>query len=143
MATNTNTITVAGNLTRDPELRFTSGGKAVCSFSIAVSKSRKDPNGDWKEQTSFFSITCWDRLAENVAASLTKGAAAFVVGRLEQREYDGKDGNKVKTVEIVADEVGASLRFATATLDRNERSTETYAPRATKTEATYGEEEPF
>ncbi len=87
------TVTIVGNLTRDPELRFTAGGKGVASFGVAVNR-RYQVNGEWQEKTSFFNVTAWDQLGENAAASLTKGARIIVSGRLEQREYETKEGEK-------------------------------------------------
>ena len=111
-----NTVTLVGNLTRDPELRFTQGGRAVASFGIAVNR-RYQVNGEWQEQTSFFNVVAWGQLGENAAASLTKGARIIVSGRLEQREYQTQQGEKRTVVEINADEVGPSLRFATAQVE--------------------------
>ncbi len=114
------TVTLVGNLTRDPELRFTAGGRAVATIGIAVSR-RYQVNNEWQEQTSFFNIVCWGSLGENAAASLAKGARIVVTGRLEQRSYETQDGEKRSVVEVVADEIGPSLRWATAQIDRNER----------------------
>ncbi len=114
------TVTIVGNLTRDPELRFTAGGKGVASFGVAVGR-RFQQNGEWQEKTSFFNVTAWDTLGENVAASLTKGTRVLVTGRLEQREYETKEGEKRNVVEIVADEVGPSLRWARAEVERISR----------------------
>ena len=111
------TVTIVGNLTRDPELRFTAGGKGVASFGVAVGR-RFQQNGEWQEKTSFFNVTAWDTLGENVAASLTKGTRVLVTGRLEQREYETKEGEKRNVVEIVADEIGPSLRWARAEVER-------------------------
>ena len=111
------TVTIVGNLTRDPELRFTAGGKGVASFGVAVGR-RYQQNGEWQEKTSFFNVTAWDTLGENVAASLTKGTRVLVTGRLEQREYETKEGEKRNVVEIVADEIGPSLRWARAEVER-------------------------
>jgi len=86
-----NTVTLVGNITRDPELRFTQGGRAVASFGIAVNR-RYQVNGEWQEQTSFFNVVAWGQLGENAAASLTKGARVIVNGRLEQREYQTQQG---------------------------------------------------
>ena len=116
-----NTITLVGNLTRDPELRYTTGGRGVASFGLAVNR-RYQVNGEWQEQTSFFNVTCWAELGENVAASLTKGGRAIVTGRLEQRSWETQEGEKRSVVEVVADEVGPSLRWAQAQIERNERS---------------------
>ena len=116
-----NTITLVGNLTKDPELRFTTAGKGVTSFGLAVNR-RYQVNGEWQEKVSFFNVTVWDQLGENVAASLGKGARVIVTGRLEQRDYETQAGEKRSIVEIVADEVGPSLRWARATVERTQRS---------------------
>ena len=112
-----NTVTLVGNLTRDPELRFTTGGRGVASFGIAVSR-RYQVNGEWQEQTSYFNITAWGQLGENAAATLAKGSRVIVTGRLEQREYTTRDGDKRTAIEVVADELGPSLRWATAQVER-------------------------
>jgi single-strand DNA-binding protein len=117
-----NTVTVVGNITRDPELRFTAGGKGIASFGLAVNR-RYQVNGEWQEKVSFFNISAWDQLGENVASSLTKGSRVIVTGRLEQREYETQQGEKRNVVEIVADEVGPSLRWATASVERTQRTT--------------------
>ena len=117
----TNSITLIGNLTRDPELRFTTGGRGVASFGLAVNR-RYQQNGEWQEQTSFFNVVCWGDLGENAATSLTKGARAIVTGRLEQRSWETAEGEKRSVVEVIADEVGPSLRWATAQIERTERS---------------------
>ena len=111
------TVTIVGNITRDPELRFTAGGKGIASFGLAVNR-RWQQNGEWQEKVSFFNITAWDTLGENIAASLTKGTRVIVTGRLEQREYETKEGEKRNVVEIVADEIGPSLRWARAEVER-------------------------
>lgn len=114
------TVTVAGNATRDPELRYTAGGQPVASFGVAVNRRWQNrQTNEWEEQVSFFDVTCWGALGENVAETVTKGARVVVVGRLEQRSWDTQDGEKRSKIEIVADEVGPSLRWATATIDRN------------------------
>ena len=111
------TITIAGNLTRDPELRFTQGGRAVANFAVAVGR-RYQVNGEWREDTSYFDVIAWGSLGENAAASLNKGNRVIVTGRLEQRRYEDRDGNKRTAVEIVAEEMGPSMRWARATLER-------------------------
>lgn len=116
-----NTVTLVGNLTRDPELRFTTGGRGVASFGLAVSR-RYQQNGEWQEQTSYFNIVAWGQMGENAAATLTKGMRVVVTGRLEQREYETQQGEKRNVVEIVADEIGPSLRWATATVERTQRA---------------------
>ena len=112
-----NTITLVGNLTRDPELRFTTGGRGQASFGLAVSR-RYQVNNEWQEQTSFFNIVAWGTLGENAAASLGKGTRVIVTGRLEQRQYETKEGEKRSVVEIIADEIGPSLRWARADVER-------------------------
>ena len=147
------TVTLVGNLTRDPELRFTQGGRAVATIGIAVSR-RYQVNNEWQEQTSFFNIICWGSLGENAAATLAKGTRILVTGRLEQRSYETQDGDKRSVVEVVADEIGPSLRWATAQVDRNDRRSADGAPvpagasaaatsRPQPTEPAYGDEEPF
>jgi single-strand DNA-binding protein len=119
---NGNTVELVGNITRDPELRFTSGGTAVATFGLAVNRRwRNQQSNEWEEQTSFFDIVCWRELAENVSESLTRGARVMVVGRLEQRSWETPEGDKRSKVEVVADEVGPSLRWATAEITKTER----------------------
>ncbi|MEX2628013.1 MAG: single-stranded DNA-binding protein [Ilumatobacteraceae bacterium] len=121
MATNSNSITLVGNLTRDPELRYTQGGRAVANFGMAVNR-RYQVNGEWQEETSFFNVVAWAELGENAAASLSKGSRMIVFGRLQQREYENREGEKRSMVEVVADDIGPSLRWAQATVERSERS---------------------
>lgn len=138
-----NTVTLTGTLGRDPELRYTTGGRGVASFSLAVER-RYQRNGEWEKETSWFNVTCWGDLGENVAASLSKGSRAIVTGRLEQRSYDDKEGQKRSVIEVVADEVGPSLRWATAQVERTERDAAPSgrsAPR--QPDPIYGDEEPF
>lgn len=115
-----NTVTLVGNLTRDPELRFTTGGRGVAQFGLAVNR-RYQQNGEWQDQTSYFNIVAWGTLGENVAATLTKGMRVIVSGRLEQREYQTREGDKRTAIEINADEIGPSLRWATASVERTPR----------------------
>ena len=116
------TVTIIGNLTRDPEIRYTTGGAAKASFGVAVSRRWQNrQSNEWEEQTSFFNVVCWREMAENVSESLGKGSRVVVSGRLEQRSWETENGEKRSVVEIVADEVGPSLRWATATVTRNER----------------------
>lgn len=116
-----NTVTVTGNVTRDPELRYTQGGQSLASFGLAWN-NRYQRDGEWVEDVSFFDITCWGQLGENVAESITKGTRVVVNGRLDQRSWETQDGDKRSKVEITADEVSPSLRWATAQVTRNERS---------------------
>ncbi|GDX28590.1 hypothetical protein LBMAG13_10150 [Actinomycetes bacterium] len=115
-----NNITLVGNLTRDPELRFTATGRGVASFGIAVGR-RYQVNGEWKEDTSYFNVTAWGQLGENASATLSKGMRCVVSGRLEQREYNNREGEKRSAIEVVADEIGPSLKWATAQVERNPR----------------------
>jgi len=88
-----NSVTLVGNLTKDPELRYTATGRGVASFGLAVNR-RYQQNGEWQEQVSFFNVVAWGDLGENAAASLNKGNRIVVTGRLEQRSYDTKEGEK-------------------------------------------------
>jgi single-strand DNA-binding protein len=115
-------VTIVGNLTRDPELRFTPAGAPVTTFGVAVNRRWQNRDSQqWEESTSFFNVTCWRDLAQNVSESLEKGSRVLVSGRLDQRSWETQDGERRSVVEIVADEVGPSLRWATATVNRNER----------------------
>jgi single-strand DNA-binding protein len=115
-------VTIVGNLTRDPELRFTPAGAPVTTFGVAVNRRWQNrDNQQWEESTSFFNVTCWRDLAQNVSESLEKGSRVMVSGRLDQRSWETQTGERRSVVEIVADEVGPSLRWATATVNRNER----------------------
>jgi single-strand DNA-binding protein len=116
------TVTIVGNLTRDPEIRYTTGGAAKASFGVAVSRRWQNRQSqEWEEKTSFFNVVCWREMAENVSESLGKGSRVVVTGRLEQRSWETENGEKRSVVEVVADEVGPSLRWATAQVTRNER----------------------
>lgn len=109
-------ITVVGNLTDDPELRFTSSGAAVANFTVASTPRFFDKNtNDWKDGDALF-LRCsiWRQAAENVAETLTKGARVIVQGRLKQRSYETRDGEKRTVYELDVDEVGPSLKYATA-----------------------------
>lgn len=115
-------ITIIGNLTRDPEMRFTPSGQPTASFGVAVNRRWMNrQTQEWDEATSFFDVVCWRDLAENVSESLGKGARVIVSGRLEQRSWETPDGEKRSKVEIVADEVGPSLRWATAQVTKADR----------------------
>ena len=116
-------VTIVGNLTDDPELRYTPNGAAVAKFRVAVNRRYKDQSGEWKDgDTSYFTVHAWRTLAENVAESLTRGANVIVVGRLQQRSWETQDGEKRTVIEIEADEVGPSLRWATAKVEKQGRS---------------------
>lgn len=117
-----NNITIVGNVTRDPELRFTPSGQATATFGIAVNRRWQNrQTNEWEEAVSFFNVVTWRELAENAAESLHKGTRVLVSGRLEQRSWETQDGEKKTVVDIVADEVGPSLKWASAQIVRNER----------------------
>ncbi len=117
-----NSVTLVGNITRDPELRFTPSGQANASFGLAVNRVWNDrQTNEKKEAVSFFDVVCWREMAENVSESLSKGARVVVTGRLEQRSWDGPDGDRRSKIEVIADEVGPSLRWATAEVRKNDR----------------------
>lgn len=124
MANNINQVIEVGNIVRTPELRFTPSGAQVATFGLAVNRSWKNQHtGEWDEEVSFFDVVCWRDLAENITESLDKGTRVVVIGRLEQRSWEGDHGEKRSKVQIVADEVAPSLRWATAAITKNERST--------------------
>lgn len=119
---NGNTVTLVGNITRDPELRFTNTGQATASFGLAVNRRWQNrQTQEWEEATSFFDVVCWREMAENAAESLGRGSRVIVTGRLEQRSWETPDGDKRTKVEVIADEVGPSIRWATAQVTKNER----------------------
>jgi single-strand DNA-binding protein len=142
-----NTVTLAGNVTRDPELRFTASGQATASFGLAVNRRwQNKQTQEWEEAVSYFTVVAWRELAENATESLAKGTRVIVTGRLEQRSWETPDGQKKSTVEITADEIGPSLRWASAHVTRNERRGGEGAPRhsAPAAPAAGGyDEEPF
>jgi single-strand DNA-binding protein len=124
-----NTVTLVGNVTDDPELRFTPSGAAVANFTVAVNRRYKNQAGDWEDKLDgFFKCSCWRDMAENVAESLKKGTRIVVTGRLQQRSWDDQEGNKRSAVEIQVDEVGPSLRWATASVVKSQRSGGAAAP---------------
>jgi single-strand DNA-binding protein len=119
---NGNNVTIIGNCTRDPELRFTPSGMAVATFGVAVNRRWQNRStNEWEEAVSFFDVTAWQQLAENVSESVQKGTRVIVSGRLDQRSWETQDGEKRSKVEIVADEIAPSLRYATAKVEKNER----------------------
>jgi len=119
---NGNSITLVGNVTRDPELRFTPTGQATASFGLAVNRRWQNrQTQEWEEAVSFFDVVCWREMAENASESLAKGSRVIVTGRLEQRSWETQEGDKRSKVEVVADEIGPSLRWATAEVKRNDR----------------------
>lgn len=122
---NETVITVIGNLTADPELRYTQSGLAVANFTIASTPRTFDRQAnEWKDgEALFLRASCWREFAEHVAGSLTKGSRVIAQGRLKQRSYDDRDGNKRTAIELEVDEIGPSLRYATAQVTRSQGGT--------------------
>jgi single-strand DNA-binding protein len=118
------TITVVGNLTADPELRFTPSGAAVANFTVASTPRIYDrQSGEWKDgEALFLRCNIWREAAENVAESLTRGARVIVTGRLKQRSFETREGEKRTVFEVEVDEIGPSLRYATAKVNKASRS---------------------
>jgi len=117
-----NSVTLIGNITRDPELRFTPSGQATATFGLAVNRRWQNrQTQEWEEATSFFDVVCWREQAENASESLSRGSRIIVTGRLEQRSWETPEGEKRSKIEVVADEIGPSLRWATAQVTKNER----------------------
>lgn len=123
MAAGDVTVTMVGNLTADPELRFTPSGAAVASFTVAATPRVLDKaTNEWKDgEALFMRCSVWRQAAENVAESLQKGARVIVTGRLKQRSYETREGEKRTVVEMEVDEVGPSLRYATAKVNKVSR----------------------
>ena len=149
---NGNSVTIVGNITRDPELRFTQNGTARVTFGVAVNRRWQNrQTSEWEEATSFFNVVGWRDLAENASESLAKGARIIVTGRLEQRSWETDGGDKRSVVEVVADEIGPSLRWATAEVTKNTRdddgggarSNEAPPPSEPKSAQYESDEEPF
>jgi single-strand DNA-binding protein len=118
------TITVVGNLTADPELRFTPSGAAVANFTVASTPRIYDrQSSEWKDGDALF-LRCniWREAAENVAESLTRGSRVIVTGRLKQRSFETREGEKRTVFEVEVDEIGPSLRYATAKVNKASRS---------------------
>lgn len=112
-----NTITLTGNTTRDPELRYTPSGRPVAMFGLAVDR-RYQIGGEWTERTSFFDIVAWGTLGENTAASVHKGDRVVVTGHLEQHAWETDDGTKRSKHEVIATDIGASLHWAQADITK-------------------------
>jgi single-strand DNA-binding protein len=145
-----NSVTLVGNVTRDPELRYTASGQAMAKFGLAVNRRWQNRQTQaWEEATSFFDIVAWREMAENIGESVQKGARVLVTGRLEQRSWESQEGDKRSTVEVVADEVGPSLRWATASVVKNERRSGDGASGSSSSRPSgdpgpsYADEEPF
>jgi single-strand DNA-binding protein len=114
-------VTIVGNLTADPELTYTTSGQGRLTFSVAQTHVWYDQAGEKQEKTSYFNVTAWRYLAENSARTLEKGIGVIVYGRLEQRSYEDKEGNKRSIVEVVAEEIAISTK-SLETIERRQRS---------------------
>jgi single-strand DNA-binding protein len=142
-----NSLTIIGNMTRDPELRFTQGGKAVCTIGLAVNK-RVQVNGEWQDgEATFINVIAWQQLGENAAASFNKGDRVIATGELRVRTWDKEDGTKGTAVELIAGDLGPSLKWASTQAVRNERkAVSANAPASSNQrppDPVYGDEEPF
>jgi single-strand DNA-binding protein len=136
-------VTLIGNLTDDPELRFTPNGAAVANFRLAVTPRVKD--GDtWRDgDTSFFRVNAWRDLAENLTESLAKGARVLVIGQLKARSWETPEGEKRSVVEITAEEVGPSLKWATAVPERTRNGAAKAKGKARAGTGQFNDEPPF
>jgi single-strand DNA-binding protein len=124
-----NVVTLVGNITDDPELRFTPSGQQVANFTVAVNRRFRTQEGSWEDRLDgFFRCNCWREMAENVAESLVKGSRVIVTGRLQQRSWEDSDGNRRSAFEVQVDEVGPSLRWAKARVEKAARSGAGQAP---------------
>jgi len=121
-------VTISGNLTGDPELTFTASGQARCAFSVAVNHVWYDQSNEKQEKTSFFNVVAWRFAAEHAARTLGKGLPVVVVGRLEQRSYDDKDGAKRSITEVIADTVAIDTKGLEEIVRRTKQSGDTPAP---------------
>lgn len=118
-----NSITISGNLTADPEMQFSPSGVGFARFTIASNRKWKDQNDEWQEDTAFFRGTAWRELAEHMADSLSKGDRVIATGRLDQNEWEDKEGNKRSELQFNVYEIGPSLKYATAVVTRAQRQT--------------------
>lgn len=134
-----NAVTVIGNLTRDPDLRYTQAGLAVCNASIACNRRWQNKSTqEWEEKVSYLDVTVWGTQGQNAADSLRKGDRIFVTGRFEQRSWEDDTGNKRSKIELVADVVGPSLEWATIPdIVRNEKSDGNYVESYSSDERPY------
>ncbi len=138
-----NHITLTGNVTRDPELRFVPSGAAVAKFGLAVNRRWQNKSTqEWEEEVSFFDVVAWSDLAEHISESVSKGDRIVVDGRIDQKSWETDAGEKRYNYEVVADEVALGLRFATATATRVEKGSNGSKAKASVS-APAGGEEPF
>lgn len=139
-----NSVTIYGNITQEPELRFTPSGQAVVSFTVAVNRRWQNKSTlEWEEAVSYFRCEAWRELAEHVSESIAKGTRVIVTGRLEERKWDTPEGDKRSRIEIVVDDVGPSLRWATAVVSRVERTANNDSAPSPAAAAPAEDEEPF
>jgi single-strand DNA-binding protein len=122
-------ITIIGNITKDPEVRFTNNGNAMVSFSVAVNKSKKvKETGGWENEVHYFDCNVFGETANNFATSLSKGNRVIVYGELQQRKFQAQDGTEKVKVELLVQEIGVALRWATTVITRTERGEAGYKP---------------
>lgn len=143
-----NEVVLVGNLTDDPELRYTPSGVPVATFTVAVNRRQRDPvTNEWKDgETSFIRCNVWRQQAENAAESLTKGTRAIVAGRLRQRSWETPEGQRRSVTEVEVENVGPSLEWATASVTKSSRSSDATPAFATAGASDNGatdEEPPF
>ena len=142
-----NTVTLVGNVTRDPEIRYTPSGQTVATFGLAVNRRwQNKATNEWEEQVSFFDVKCWAQMAENVAESVPRGTRVLVTGRLEQRSWETDNGEKRSKVKIVADHVGPELRWSTAAVTKvakGDGAKPASRPKPAPAASTYDDEAPF
>ncbi|GAA1879116.1 single-stranded DNA-binding protein [Asanoa iriomotensis] len=139
------TITVIGNLTDDPELRFTPSGAAVARFRVASTPRYLDrQSNEWRDgEPLFLSCSIWRQPAENVAESLSRGSRVIVTGRLRQRTYETREGEKRTVIELEADEIGPSLRYATAAVRKMDRAAGRAAPETSPGSSRAADDDPW
>lgn len=135
-----NNLTISGNVTSDPIVRFSPQGRAVVNGTVAASR-RYQVNGEWQESTSFINFKAFGQIAENIGASVSKGARVIITGRLESSEYTDKNGVDRKAFDIIVDDIGVSLKFATAQVERIVR--DSAGQNRTQPATQLGDEEPF
>lgn len=139
-------VTIVGNISKDPELRYTASGAALLAFGVAINVRKKLADGSWEDgEPEFHDVVAWRDLAENAAESLTKGMRVMVSGSLQQRKWKADDGSNRSKTEIVADEIGPSLRWAAVDVRKTDRRQTAPASTSTPTPAAVIEydEEPF
>lgn len=141
-----NNVTLIGTIGSEPDLRYTQSGTAMLTLSLAIGERKKNKDsGEWEDgETSWYRIIAFKELAENAASSLNKGDRVMVNGRITVRKWEGNDGKQGTSVEVVADDIGSSLRWATATIEKTSRRSGEAAPRRNAaSDDPFGDEEPF